>query len=189
MRLFFAATLEEHAALAVSELQQSLRRRWHEPGLRWVRQEQLHYTLKFLGEVDSARLPELSGVARSATRATAAFALELSGIGAFPTRRAPRVIWLGAAAGAESLSQLASSLDKGLATIGFEAEQRPFQPHLTLARVKGPAAERVASRLVDAEVVGSVASCRIDSLVLMQSNLSPQGPTYVEVERFRLSDA
>jgi RNA 2',3'-cyclic 3'-phosphodiesterase len=184
MRLFFAAMLESRAASVVAELQRSLRQRHTDPGVRWVSLEQLHYTLKFLGEVDASTLGACSQAAREAIQLASPFQLDLEGIGAFPSAKAPKVIWLGASAGSRILETLAARLDQQLSKAGFEQERRPFRPHLTLARIKGLSAERAAARMLQAECVQAVASTWIASLVLMQSHLAPRGATYTVVESF-----
>lgn len=186
MRLFFAVGLEPAATHAVSALQRSLQKQASDSGLRWERPDHLHYTLHFLGEVDDKRVTELKTVGESAVAGIKPFPLELSGIGAFPTPRNPKVLWVGAAEGTLPLTSLATSLGQKLQALGFPIERRPFQPHLTIARVKGPGAERAASRLLESQQVGAVAATRVTKLVLMQSALSPHGSTYTAVEAFPL---
>jgi 2'-5' RNA ligase len=184
MRLFFAIAMDPSAAEAVVQAQAVLQRTTREPGIRWTPRDQLHYTLKFLGEVNEELVPACCEAARHAVQPCAAFRLELAGLGAFPGRRAPHVLWFGAAAGGEALAPLAARLDAMLSGLGFEGEKRPFAPHLTIARVKGPSAERAAARLVDEAKVGTLAVTAIDRMVLMQSHLSPKGATYSVVETF-----
>ncbi|MBI5533279.1 MAG: RNA 2',3'-cyclic phosphodiesterase [Deltaproteobacteria bacterium] len=188
MRLFFAVTLEEAAAQAVVDVQLALRRRYADPGVRWVGRDQLHYTLKFLGEVDPDRVAECAAAARKAVVGTAPIQLDLCALGAFPSRRSARVIWIGTSTGAELVGALAQRLDQELVQVGFQPEPRPFTPHLTIARVKGPAAERAAARLLETERLDLVATTRIDAMVLMRSELSPRGATYRVVDRFLLGD-
>jgi RNA 2',3'-cyclic 3'-phosphodiesterase len=184
MRLFFAICMDVSAAGAIADLQSALQRRARDPGIRWTPRAQLHYTLKFLGEVAEERVAGCCNAAREAVQSSAPFRLELAGVGAFPGHRSPRVLWVGAAAGGELLAPLAARLDAMLSLLGFEAEKRPFTPHLTIARVKGASAETAAARLLDAEQVGTLALTSIDRMVLMQSCLSPKGATYSVVETF-----
>lgn len=189
MRLFFAVSLRQQAEEAVAALQQRLADQFRDPGLRWVKREQLHYTLKFLGEVDEALVQDCCASADRVLQGEPPFLLELHGIGGFPGARAPRVVWLGASAGAGRLTDIAAALDRSLSAVGFSPEARPFSPHLTIARVKGPSAERAASRLLQSERVEAVASTVVDSVVLMRSQLSPKGATYTAVRQFSLGHA
>lgn len=186
MRLFFAVGLEPAAVRDVTALQRNLEKTARDPGIRWERADHLHYTLQFLGEVDEARVEELKNAGALAVAGIKPIALELTGIGAFPTPRNPRVIWVGAGQGARELTLLATHLGKELGAIGIPLENRPFQPHLTIARIKGPSAERVAARLLETQQVGAVATTRVASLILMQSVLSPRGSTYSVVEEWKL---
>lgn len=186
MRLFFATSIAPDAVRAVTELQKALRKRWGDPGIRWVSPDQLHYTLQFLGEIDDVLLPEVKEAASRALPGSMRFTLELSGIGGFPGHNAPRVIWVGATRGGNELGVLASRLGRELRYVGFELEERPFKPHLTLARVKGPSAEREAARLLETQQVGPVAVSAVDAFVLMQSTLSPRGSTYSVLGTFPL---
>jgi RNA 2',3'-cyclic 3'-phosphodiesterase len=187
MRLFFAVALQESAAEQVFALQRRLRSSDADSGLRWVPREQLHYTIKFLGEVDASRIRDCESAGREAAERASPFDLALQGLGGFPGSRSPRVIWLGASTGAAQLPSLAAGLDEALAQRGFAPEPRPFTPHLTLARVKGPAAERLASRLVTGTPTAIVATTRVSTMLLMQSHLSPQGARYSVVASLELA--
>jgi 2'-5' RNA ligase len=154
-------------------------------GVRWTPEGQLHFTLKFLGEIAEDRV----AAARSATtRAAAAtpFRLALEGLGAFPPRGPARVVWAGCGEGAEALSRLALAVESAFLAEGFPPEERPFAPHLTLARVKDPDAGRRLSRAllsIPAEPFGAVA---VSSLVLFRSELTPRGAEYGELLRVAL---
>ena len=171
----------------------------------WVKPENLHLTLRFLGEVEEARLPELSKAIASSLQGTSPFPLALGGLGAFPDLRFPRVIWIGVKRGAEELSALQARLEEGLQRIGFSPEDRPFSPHLTLGRVRSP--KRRDRRLRrHPGVVPSGAGCGMEALVeglrtievpilgemilesvdLMRSQLHPTGAIYTIIQRFPL---
>lgn len=186
MRLFFAVHLSDAAAGAVIDLQHRLRTKAFDPGIRWVKRAQLHYTLKFLGEVSAERAADAAAAARRSVESVGTFDLQLSGVGAFPNQKAPRVLWVGADTGADALGHLASRLEHELSALGFPAEPRAFKPHLTLARIKGQSAERAAARLFDALAVGEITRTSVDSMALMESHLAPQGATHTLVERFGL---
>ncbi len=156
-------------------------------GVRWAAERQLHFTLKFLGDVEEERIE----AARRATAAAArggpgSFRLALEGLGAFPPKGAARVVWAGCGAGAEALASLAATVEEAFDTAGFPREERPFSPHLTLARVRDPlSGRRLAQALpsVPEEPFGTVL---VGSIVLYRSDLSPAGPDYSELLRVAL---
>jgi RNA 2',3'-cyclic 3'-phosphodiesterase len=186
VRLFVAVDLDDEARAAIATEQQRLRAlAAGESAIRWVRPEQMHMTLVFLGEVDSARAGEVVG-AMSRSVEQAAFDLTFAGFGAFPPRGAPRAFWIGVAAGQTELRALQETLSKRIAALGIAIEARQFSPHLTLARWKmSRPADR--SRMLTSTHDRIVARTRIDRATLYQSRLSSAGSTYVELARATLS--
>jgi 2'-5' RNA ligase len=146
--------------------------------VRWVRPEQMHLTLTFLGDTPLDRLPAVRQAMDAAAGASAPFALQLDGLGCFPNRSRPRVVWVGLAAvgGGESAPLLAlkAALDEALAPLGWPPEERPFRAHLTLGRVK----DERAARGVDwtADVPGL--EIPVTAIHLIESQLRPDGPVY-----------
>ena len=156
-------------------------------GVRWVAERQLHFTLKFLGDLEEERLEDAREATAAAARAgPGPFRLALEGLGAFPPKGSARVVWAGCGAGEASIASLAATVEEAFLSAGFPREERPFSPHLTLARVKDPGSgRRLAQALpsVPAEPFGTVV---VDSLVLFRSDLSPAGPHYSELLRVAL---
>ncbi len=159
-------------------------------GLRWIPPGQLHFTLKFLGEIDEERLADARAATGSAARAaTAPFLLALGGLGAFPPRGPARVLWAGCGEGAEELVALASAVEEAFAAAGFPREARPFSPHLTIARAKDPDAGRRLVRLLESVPREPFGTVTVSSLVLYRSDLTPRGPDYSELLRVALESA
>lgn len=183
IRAFVAVPVEDPVTRRRLAGARSLVPRLH--GVRWIPEGQLHFTLKFLGEIAEERVAS----ARSATvraAASAPFRLALEGLGAFPPRGPARVLWAGCGEGAGALSRLADAVEAAFLAEGFPPEERPFSPHLTLARVKDPDAGRRISRAlpsIPAEPFGVVA---VSSLVLYRSELTPRGAEYDELLRVAL---
>jgi len=173
VRLFFSVPVSDQARSGASEALRAMKRAAGDAPLSWTKDEQLHFTLAFLGEQPEDALPRLWEAAAPCA-ALHGFDLGLSGAGAFPDPRRPRVLWLGTEQGARELEELAACLARGLRSAGFPLEKRPFRPHLTVARVK-PGGERGASRALGAAPKGEIARMRVDRLSLMQSQLSPHG--------------
>jgi len=184
LRLFVACELPEGMRDALAHVQDDLRRAGA-PRLRWVRPEGIHITLKFLGEVERERVPE---IAHALTDAIVPFRLEMTPnvLGAYGGSRI-RVVWVGLEGGVERLAELARRVDDALAAAGFDRERRPFSPHLTLARVPDrlPMPERTAlAALVRDYRLRHVSPMMLTEVSLMQSTLGPGGSVYRTVAKF-----
>jgi 2'-5' RNA ligase len=176
MRIFVAVIPPAAVQAAAFSVIETLRRTGD--GVSWVKLENLHYTMRFLGEIGEDGLGRVTEAATAAAAATPAFDAELGGPGAFPNARRARVIWLGMRAGAETLAALAKSLERALATRGFEPEGRPFTAHLTLGRVREPRADWSAP-LESARIAeGAPRRFRVDRLTVVESRLNPKGSIY-----------
>jgi 2'-5' RNA ligase len=154
-------------------------------GLRWEQRERYHLTLQFLGPVarSAAVVDGLAAVAGE----WAAFPFRLGGAGAFPKPGRARVVWIGAATGGADLSGLAAAVGTALGPLGYEPDHRELHPHLTLARLKVPDDVREVLAALGTEPVGEAFT--VGEVVLYQSVLSAQGPTYTPLERFPLRNA
>src|SRR6266481_8399965 len=139
MRLFFALPVPTEAKEQLGPSLDAARKTGAE-GVSFTRPEQLHFTLAFLGEQPG---PEEALAAGEILRETPAFELAISGVGAFPNTARPRVLWLGVSAGATELMETAERLRGELRRRGFQIEDRRFQPHLTIGRVR-PRGEKLA---------------------------------------------
>ena len=172
MRLFFAVfpppNVQQIAYRAADPL------RVGHDAVAWVKRENLHFTMRFLGEVEDAAAERAAGAMREAAAARPRFGVALGGFGAFPTAKRARVIWIGMIQGAEPMRMLAGSLDAALTRQGFEPSDQTFEPHLTMGRVR--AAGDWTTRLVDAPTVE--ARFQVDRLLLVRSVLTPGGSTY-----------
>ena len=187
MRLFVAVELSDEARRAVASEQERLRTLLgaSASGLRWVQPEHLHLTMVFLGEIDERRVPPVvEAVERPA--AAAPFTMSLGGIGVFPARGAPRAVWIAVGEGKDPLIRVQQEIAGRLAAAGVVLDDRPFNPHLTLARWKdgGKGADR--RRLTEGSG-GTVARTEVTSVTLFQSRLSSTGPTYTPLARTPLN--
>jgi len=171
IRAFVAVPVSREVCEAVSRLQDTLRRRGI--SLRWVRPEGLHFTLKFLGNIDEGIVEPLGEKLREIASEHPIFELRIGGIGAFPNLNAPRVLWAGVESGAELLTALARQVSEVVREFPTEADSKKFKPHLTLARSK----DRRSRRLVLPEKLtrATLEATLCDRVVLMKSELSPKG--------------
>ena len=174
MRLFLAVFPPAEVQRAAFGFIEALRRPGD--GVSWVKPENLHYTLRFLGEVgeDGARR-----AAESATEAAKSreFAAALGGLGAFPDPRRARVIWVGMSEGGEALVALAHDLDRALAKRGFGAPDKLFSAHLTLGRVREPGRDWTET-LAAPRPADPAARFTVDRICVVESQLSPRGSIY-----------
>lgn len=156
--------------------------------LRWVANENIHLTLKFLGDVSEEQVAQVSAQLEEFAAQTPPLDLQLTELGAFPSLRKPLVVWAGVTAPA-ALVELNSKVEAAMVSSGFEAEPRPFVPHLTLARLQRSA------RFADPHRVGDViAAAALDpaagtatTLTLFRSQLKPGGAVYNPLHQFKLS--
>lgn len=155
------------------------------PGLKPVEVENVHVTLKFLGDTEDSLVPSIVKVMESAALDIAPFTIALKGTGYFPPRGPARTIWVGME-GAEPLGTISSRLDQGLAGLGFVPEERPFRPHLTVARVKDNRAAFAGESAAKRHRDGLFGSQLVDSIRLKKSVLGRYGPTYTDVAKVEL---
>jgi 2'-5' RNA ligase len=148
--------------------------------VRWVVPENLHVTLKFLGPTPGNLIPDIEEKLRRAAGAHGRFTLKLSGAGAFPNERRPRVVWIGLVDSDELLG-LQRDIDASMEELGFEREDRPFSPHLTLGRVKSPRGNIALAKELDALRGFDIGVVEVGSVSLMKSELSPKGSKYTEL--------
>ena len=151
-------------------------------GVRWVRPEGVHLTLKFLGDVDAGLLEGILAAMERAARGTGSLSLALSGIGAFPSAKSPRVIWVGLGADLDPLRELQARIDRELdETCGFPRERRAFAPHLTLGRtrenISADERRRLGTALAEAALEAQV-SWEVGEVHLIRSKLTPSGAVY-----------
>lgn len=150
--------------------------------VRWVHQDQMHLTLRFLGDIDEAQAERMKQAVRDAAALQPeAIRLGVGGLGAFPNRRNPRVIWVGISEN-DALKRVQASLDRAAVEIGVAPEDREWTPHLTLGRVKfverrSPLLKRLKSVRVETFFYLT------DTITLYESTLTPEGPVYRPLEK------
>lgn len=182
MRTFVAINLPHEAKELLRGVQTALDRGFR--GVSWVKPESMHLTLKFLGEIDEARAADAAAALERAAAGAARFDLEIEGVGAFPNARNPRVVWAGVRP-VPGLMALQQAVEKALRETGFEAEDRPFSPHLTLCRVKSPVDGRALGSLV-AGAAPVRTSFTVSSFAFMKSVLKPSGALHAPIKEFAL---
>lgn len=179
MRTFIAVSLSPEIRLHCRRMQDRLKTSGAD--VKWVAPENIHLTLRFLGEIDPAESPRICGVLAGLAARTAAFALRPGGPGAFPGINSPRVIWLGIVEGAQELVRLSERLEEELERIGIPGDERGFSAHITLGRTRSPrnrAALADTLARLSAQAGPEAPAMPVRSLTLYRSTLSPRGPRY-----------
>ena len=178
LRLFVAFEVPEAQKDSVQKAIASLA----VPGARWTSRESWHVTLKFLGATPEERLAEVIGVVEQAASASEPAQTSLLGLGAFPGFRRARVLWVGLDDPGGVLAALARTLEEGFAEHGFPAEGRPWTPHLTVARLKVPA----AVALEPGQTHLDEQPFEVGQVILFRSHLKAGGAVYEPLAGFRL---
>jgi 2'-5' RNA ligase len=189
MRLFVGIPVATAVAVAAGDLVELLRskaaRLAPKSRLTWVSGERLHVTVRFIGHVADAKAAGIVEALRPPLGLDP-FDLTVTGVGVFPPKGAPRVIWAGLSFGRDRLGAIEQIVSDRLAAAGVARESRPFNPHLTLARVRDADGLR-AQTLLDGLGATSFGSTPVDAITLFESRLSPRGPAYLVIQRTPLT--
>lgn len=153
--------------------------------VKWAKVGTIHLTLKFLGEVEEGRIGPLAGALGCAAEAgDASCPVEIAGLGTFGDRDRPHVVWAGVVDPASALKRLHIEVERACADVGYQREDRPFRPHLTLARLKSPSRSlEAALKSIGAPAIGSFEA---RSFALYQSLLTPTGALHTRLREFPL---
>ena len=188
VRSFIAIELPDEVKSALTQLQAQLKSGGQFP-VKWVDPYSIHLTLKFLGNIDIDRIDGITRAVEEAARGISPFHLEVTGLGVFPNLKRVQVAWVGVSGEVDRLGQLQKRIESNLAPLGFAPESRPFTPHLTLARLRDRASlnERQSfGQLVVGTRFEAVYGFNVDSINLMRSQLTSEGPIYNQISSVKL---
>lgn len=183
LRSFIAIELPETAQSALSDLQGELKK--YGADVRWVKPENIHLTLKFLGDVEENIVEGIIDSLKGTCDKHSTFSLELSGIGVFPNKKSPRVLWVGLT-GSKILPVVQQEIDIEMATMGFKREKRRFAPHLTLGRFKSSFGKKDLLDKVSSDMNTEFGLIEVNSVSLMRSNLGPAGAKHTTIAKIDL---
>ena len=161
-------------------------------GVRWVDPEGIHLTLRFLGDIPVERVEDVLAAQGVASGSREPFSLQLSGLGMFPNRDRPRVLWAGVSGDMDALRLLQEQVEAQLEGVGFPRDRRPFAPHLTLGRIRDrtSSAERKSiAGVTESAALGHAEPWVVEESHLIRSTLTPQGAIYTSLGAARLSSA
>lgn len=180
LRAFIAIDLPDNVRSSLGEAQEVLKLQRFR--VKWVRPQNIHLTLKFLGNTDAVDIDKIVAAMALATKDCAVVSLAAKRIGVFPDIRRPRVIWAGLSGQLEILQDIQRTLDGLLADVGFPKETRGFKAHLTLGRVKGKIARNRLKDAIDKLKGFESKSFDVNRIILFESELRPSGAVYTQLQ-------
>lgn len=187
MRVFIAIDIDDKIRKAIADLQKQIASKVDvkKGDLKWVEPNNIHLTLKFLGEINDEQLERVKETANTVAQAHQKFNLALESVGSFGGRSA-KVVWVGAEKGTDALLALQKDLDDLLAQAGFPKEDREFSAHLTLCRVNHPMTGVKIGEAIKQFSNLKLGSITADAVCVYQSQLTPAGPNYTLLQSFKL---
>jgi 2'-5' RNA ligase len=180
LRVFIAVEIPLSIRQAIQEQTESLRAALGGGLVRWVPVENMHLTLKFIGDISPANVDMLAQMLTAEAQTCPPFSMEVRGLGSFPTPRRARVIWIGIHAPA-ALASLQRGIEAAVTRLGYEAETRPFSPHLTLGRVRQQVSasdQQKVRAALEQTSVGALGTAEVTAVHLFKSDLKPSGAEY-----------
>jgi 2'-5' RNA ligase len=184
IRAFVAIRLPESVLHAIGKVQDRLRKAGF--SIRWVRKEGIHLTLKFLGDIDKSTIDSIRSAMAESAKGVTGFTLQGKGIGVFPHFRRPRVVWIGLSGDTKMLSTLQEQLEAHLDVLGFPKERRKYKGHLTLGRAKGRLDTEKLRKSLEQLDTFETDAFTVQSVILYQSTLRPQGAVYTKLAEVQL---
>ena len=183
LRVFIAIHFPESIQDSIEKQTARLRQSLGNDIVRWVAPQNMHLTLKFIGNIAAAHLDFIKQMLTQTADSHPGFELQIGGIGSFPNSKRPRVLWVGIHAPVE-LASLQRNIEAGSVRLGYEKEERPFSPHLTLGRVRQTASpsdlQKVRTALEGTQI-GRIGTVPVDAVHLYQSELRPEGSVYTKL--------
>lgn len=188
MRTFIAVEIPAEIKEKIGRYIDSLRGSFK--NVKWVSPENLHLTIKFLGEVKEKDLGALIKCMEPILSDFSAFDLALEHTGFFPSFKNPKVIWIGSDGGADNLLDIFQELEHCLENIGFDRDSRMFSPHLTIGRVKRYNSKNSTGSNFDGDIPEfDPVKFNVNGIVLIKSTLTPQGPIYEKLYEGKMKEA
>lgn len=185
IRAFISIDVEDkHILDKILEIQHSILK--VKCRIKFVEPENIHLTLKFLGEIPVSMVDEIVKVMEKAT--ISPFTIEIKGVGAFPHNRRARVIWIGVGKGSDRVCEIFRRLDIGLRSLGFISERKSFIPHITIGRVKGGCDFQRLEKILNNFTFFQFGEIFVDNIRLKKSVLTPKGPIYTTLREVELAE-
>ena len=180
MRTFIAVDFPQNMLTKINEITTYFKKETPTNALKWVQTDNLHLTLKFIGEIKESKVGQVKETLTNALQGQNAFNIQVGCLGMYPNKNNPRVIWLGII-NEKPLIHIAKNLDQALTTLDIKPERRAFSPHLTIARVRkntDKATAMLIGKTLSQFRVEPLGDVTVDQVNLYQSKLTPSGPIY-----------
>ncbi len=189
MRCFIAIDIDEKNRAGLSDLQQQLQSSADikKSDVKWISPENIHLTLKFLGEVEDAKVVEICNIVKDVADRHKNFELDIESVGYFGGRSA-KVLWVGIGDRSNNLGRLQKDLEQQLALAGWPEEARAFSGHLTLCRIRKPAAGVKLAQISEDYKDFKLGVMAADSVLVYQSQLTPKGPIYTVLGNYKMRE-
>ena len=184
IRSFLAIELPGPVLRKIGEIQGGLKS--SRADVRWTNPETIHLTLKFFGNIEESRIDPIFKSIEEPIRNTPPFSLKVRGVGAFPHLKNPRVIWIGLVDEGKILTSLQKEIEAQLEKIGFQHEDRPFHPHLTLGRMKSNREKEDLVGRIEGHKEEELGNFQVERVILFKSDLKPSGPIYTPLKELKL---
>ncbi len=191
LRIFIAVEIPSQIQEIIQQKTEILRKEIGASIVRWVPSQNIHLTLKFLGDVSPANIDILAEMLRAEADSCPSFEIYLSGLGSFPSSKRPRVLIIGIQAPAE-LDALQRGIESGASKLGYESDEHGFSPHLTLGRVRQNSStsdQQKIRKALEETKIDSLGIARVDSVHLYKSDLKPTGSVYTKLYSAPLRNA
>lgn len=184
MRLFLAIHLSSEIKTAASNTIELLKKT--NANVSWIKPENMHITLKFLGDTDKSRVKGIAPLLNEVAETSRSYKIITGKLGAFPSKEDPKVVWLGLSAGIVETIDLSKKIDEALFKAAFKREEKPFNPHITIGRVKGGVNHNNLAAALNTTIFQPDEQ-QITGFTLVKSELAPEGVVYKDLETFQLA--
>jgi len=186
LRSFLAIELPESILRRIGEVQRDLKS--SRADVRWVGPQNIHLTLKFFGNIEESKINSIAQSIEEPARNISPIWISVRGMGAFPSLKNPRVIWIGLHDEKKVLISFQKQLDGEFQKIGFQPEDRPFHPHLTLGRMRSNRGKDELVKEMEKYREEEFGSFQADKIILFKSDLKPEGAIYTRLEEVKLGE-
>jgi 2'-5' RNA ligase len=185
MRLFIAFPVSKEIKNKIAKLQKDLKSKVVDEKISWVNPDNIHLTIKFLGEVDPEKVEVIGKIMAKSINRVGVFEMNIENGGVFPSKNKPRVMWVGCNDPTENISKIKKSMDNALKKLGFKKEKKKFNAHLTIGRIRSM---KKISNCVDALLSNEIlfGKMKMQKIQLISSRLSPQGSEYEVIKEIKL---
>ena len=188
MRLFIAIELSDPVKDSLTQIQSHLK--YAAADVKWVERDNIHLTLKFLGEIDEKKAAVISTILDNIAKDFSPFEITIKDLGVFPKMDFPRVVWVGLEEkGAKIVEEIFKKIEERLVELGFDKEARAFTSHITIGRVRSPKNKEALKEKILSYDLSPTTKSPISSIILFQSTLTPKGSIYTKLHEAQLCSA